>query len=446
VSRRFDVAVVGGGFAGMAAGVALARAGRRVVLLDRRHSLGGRVHSHRDAQTGDMIDNGPHLLMGCYHHTRRLLRALGTEGRVRFQPRLEMIMRDEVGEMPMRAVPLPADLGFAAGLLRMRGVGLGDVRRARRLLAAARMVRTDELDEMSCTHWLDDLGVTATLRRLLLTPICLAALNDAPERSSAGLFARVLRQAFSGRRGDSGLGFITGPHTSLFEQEIGPLLSSGGGERRTGVRVTRVLLRGEVAQGVVLIDGTQVLADHVIIAVPHRHVAPLFEEARRASHPVFRDLASLGASPIINIHLWLDRPVLDRPLIGLLGRRTQWIFALDHLWTNPGSPHRLVGVISGAHEDAEKSNDELVRQMRDDMGALFPEAEHADVFRSVVVKEREATISPAPGLLRRRPGPVSPWPNVWWAGDWTNTGLPSTIEGACQSGHAAAEAILRCAD
>ena len=123
---RFDAAVIGGGFAGMAAAVALSQAGRRVILLEMRRELGGRVHSHRDPGTGDVIDNGPHLLMGCYHHTRRLLRAIGTESRLRFQPRLELLMRDERGEIALRRARLPGAMVRSAS--RKTSIGRESIR------------------------------------------------------------------------------------------------------------------------------------------------------------------------------------------------------------------------------------------------------------------------------------------------------------------------------
>ncbi len=448
MSDRFDVAVVGGGIAGMAAAVALAEAGKRVALIERRPTLGGRVHSHADAKSGDIIDNGPHLLIGAYHHTRRLLRVLGTEGRVRFQSRLELVMRDARGEIALRRAPLPGDLALALGMARMRGVSWFDVWRTRRLLPAAREAcaeprRLAPLDAMTCAQWFDELGIPASVRRLMLDPICLAALNDTPERCSAALMARVLGRVFSGRARDSGLGFITGPHTGLFADALGPFLEKHGGALRLGATANRIAVTEDAADGVELSDGSRVGADHLIVAVAHHQVAALFDETTRGAQSVFDHLAALGAVPIVNVHLWLDRAVMDRPLVGLVDRPTQWVFALDHLWTEPRTPHRVVGVISGAHKAAAMDGDALAAQTLDDLRAVFPAAREAQVSRSVAIRERAATFSSAPGLLAKRPGAASPWRNVWWAGDWTATGLPSTLESAAQSGHAAAEAILR---
>lgn len=436
-----DVAVVGAGFAGMAAAVRLAEAGKRVALIEKRSTLGGRVHSHRDVKTGDVIDNGPHLFVGAYHHARRLLRALGTECEMMFQPRCDIRLRDEQGEIVFRHRALPGDLGLAAGFGGMRGVSLSDVWKSRRLLPAARNANMHALDNVTCEDWFQSLGVPRSVRRLFLDPVTIACVNDHPGKSSAALMARVLAQAFSGSPANGGLGFIRGPHSLLFEGVLERLLESKGGCILSGKRAEKVLFDQDRANGVELSDGSLISAADVIVAVPHRHVPSLLVESR-AQHRVVTDIASLGAVPIVNIHLWLDRPVVHHPLVGLVEKKTQWVFALDHIWKEPGSPNRIVGVISGASDEAMMSNDELVEQMMRDLRDVCPAAKGAEVRHALVIKERESTMAPAPGSLAKRPGSKSPWPNLWWAGDWTNTGLPSTIEGACQSGHEAAEELL----
>lgn len=440
MSTPFDAVVVGGGFAGIACAVHLARGGRRVALVERRPTLGGRVHSHRDQRTGDMLDNGPHLMVGGYHSTKRLLDLLGTARHVLFQPRLELAMRDECGEILFRRRSLPGALGLAAGLVRMRGITARDVWRTRRLLPAARMADPAALDAITCDEWFDRLGVPTPVRRVFLDPICTAALNDRPARASAALFANVLRRTFSGHGAD-GLGFVLGPHTLLFDGAVQPLVRAGGGEIITGRRAVQVLFDGETPVGVALADGREVRARHVVVAVPPRQVASLFAVSQRGSLDLGL-LEALGAAPIINTHLWLDRPVVDRPLVGLLDCLTQFVYGVDLIWSERARHHRVVGIISGPLDAAAKSNQDLIDQTLEDLRARFPAARGAQLVHAVVVREREATFLPRPGLLSRRPGARSPWRTLWWAGDWTATGFPSTIEGAVQSGHRAAQAVL----
>ncbi|MBN1475358.1 FAD-dependent oxidoreductase [Candidatus Sumerlaeota bacterium] len=439
-TSRFDVAVIGGGVAGIACAAELAEADQRVALIEQRPTLGGRVHSHRDSMTGDMIDNGPHLMVGGYFATRSLLRRLGTSSLVRFQPRLEIAMCDEDGETVFRHRRLPRELGLAAGLAGMRGISWRDVWRTRDLLRSARDESREKLDAMSCEVWFDRLGIPESVRRLFLNPICLSALNDVPARASAALFANVLARTFSDR-GTDGLGFITVPQTDLFEGAIQNLVEQAGGEVMLGKRAKQVLFHGERAVWVQFADGREITAQHVVVAVPHRAVPDLFDEQHRGALDS-GILESLGSAPIVNIHLWLNRPVLERPLLGLIGRPTQFVLGLDHIWTEPSRHHRVIGIISGPTGHAEKSHAELIDQMMEDLRACLPEAWGAEVVRSLVVKERAATFLPCPGLLMRRPGTRSPWPNVWWAGDWTASGFPATIEGAALSGSEAARAIL----
>ncbi len=443
MSEPFDAAVIGAGFAGIACAAGLAARGRRVALIERRPALGGRVHSHRDTATGDVIDNGPHVMVGAYRRTRALLRLLGTESRVRFQPRLALTVRSGEGDHRFRR-RLPRDLGLAAGLAGMRGISLREVWLTRGLLPSARNAGRSALDHQTCVEWFDALGIPGSVRRLFLDPICTAALNDTPARSSAALFAGVLRRAFewgSEVPGPDGLGFILGPHTVLFEGAIERLVAQGRGEVISGRGAERVVFTGEQASGVALADGREVRAKQVVVAVSHRHVPDLFDAAQRAS--VDQALIDeLGAAPIVSIHLWLDRPVMDGPLLGLVGCPTQFLYGVDAIWPQRSRHHRVVGIISGPTGDVAKSNDALAEQTLGDIRAMCPGAERVEAIHRVVVKEREATFLPKPGLLARRPGPATPWRNVWWAGDWTATGLPSTIEGACESGFAAARMIL----
>jgi squalene-associated FAD-dependent desaturase len=439
-SSRFDVAVIGGGVAGIACAAELADTGHRVALIEQRPTLGGRVHSHRDAMTGDMIDNGPHLMVGGYFATRHLLQRLGTASLVRFQPRLEIAMRDGDGESVFKHRRLPRDLGLAAGLAGMRGISWREVWRTRGLLRSARDESREALDAMTCEAWFDHLDIPVPVRRLFLNPICLSALNDVPARASAALFANVLARTFSDR-GTDGLGFITVPHIDLFDGPIQRLIEGAGGEVMVGRRASQVLFHGDRAVWVAFADGREISAQHVVVAVPHRAVPDLFDESHRSVLDLdFLD--SLGTAPIVNVHLWLDRPVLDRPLLGLVGRPTQFVLSLDHVWTESSRHHRVVGILSGPTGDAEKSYAALLDQVMEDLRALLPEARRAEAVHGIVVKERAATFLPRPGLLARRPGPRSPWPNVWWAGDWTASGFPSTIEGAVVSGGAAAQGIL----
>ncbi|MEW6271313.1 MAG: FAD-dependent oxidoreductase, partial [Thermodesulfobacteriota bacterium] len=163
-----------------------------------------------------------------------------------------------------------------------------------------------------------------------------------------------------------------------------------------------------------------------------------------AARAPWRDLEALGASPIVSVHLWYDRPVLDGEFAGLLGTTTQFAFDRTRLCGTrlPGSDadgsSQVSAVISAGHEEEGWENGRLASTVVADIAALFPAARGARVVRSVVVKEKHATISCTPAAERLRPGPETPLRNLFLAGDWTATDLPPTIEGAVRSGERAA--------
>jgi len=148
--------------------------------------------------------------------------------------------------------------------------------------------------------------------------------------------------------------------------------------------------------------------------------------------------ASMGSSPIVSVNLWLDRPVTDAAFIGLAGRTFQWIFDRSRILAEPSA--HLAMVSSGASAIVGLDNRTLVERARDDLASALPAARGAQVRRAIVVREKRATFSLAPGGPAR-PGAWTPVAGFFLAGDWTDTGLPATIEGAVASGHRAADLV-----
>jgi uncharacterized protein with NAD-binding domain and iron-sulfur cluster len=151
----------------------------------------------------------------------------------------------------------------------------------------------------------------------------------------------------------------------------------------------------------------------------------------------FRSLEGIGVAPIVSSHLWLDRPVMEEEFVGLLGTRTHWLFNRSRLvdgGRSAGGGQFVSAVISAGHEEATWTNERVLDQVLADMRALLPRAVEARLLRGRVVKEKAATISVTPAVERIRPDPVTPLANFFLAGDWTNTGLPPTIESAVMSG------------
>jgi hypothetical protein len=240
---------------------------------------------------------------------------------------------------------------------------------------------------------------------------------------------------FGGSRRDSAIGLPRVPLDALFAEPARQWLEARGSAVRCGTGATLATIGDRVA-GVDL-RGERVSAAAVVSAVPWfsfaalaRGVPALEETARRAS--------AMPASPIVTVNLWYDRTVTDTPFVGLPGRTFQWVFDKGRIFGETASHLSLVS--SGAEAVAAGSNDELIAIAGDEVAAALPAARQAVIRRGVVVRERRATFSLAPGQAAR-PGPRTTVSGLYLAGDWTDTALPATIEGAVASGHRAAALV-----
>jgi uncharacterized protein with NAD-binding domain and iron-sulfur cluster len=156
----------------------------------------------------------------------------------------------------------------------------------------------------------------------------------------------------------------------------------------------------------------------------------------------FRALSAFTGSPIVSVDLWLDRVVVDRLMLGLRDCEMEWVFDKGRLHGRAGAPQHLSFIVSAAYRSAPKANAELVAAATSALRRYFPAMAGASVTRSLVLREPQATFASTPALEALRPGPVTEVKGLFLAGDWTDTGLPATIEGAVRSGLRAADALV----
>lgn len=442
--------VIGGGFAGLTAGVALADAGWRVTVLERRNGLGGRARSFTDPATGDVVDNGQHVFVSCYDQTLRFLRRLGTADRIAFQDRLEVAFAAPgQGLSVLRTPRLPAPWHLGLGVLGLSHLSLADKLAMGRVLALARNPVSGtfgarrlekDLDQMTVDAWLAAAGQSPASRRGFWHPLAIAALNDDPARCSALGFVAVLTRMFGRGWQGSRLGLASVGLSDLYTTEAQRVITEAGGAVRFNTAVAAVEGDGRQATGVRLASGERLTADAYVATVPPSDLAKMLPESLRAQDPTLRQLGRFGASPIVSINLWLDQPVMEEPFIGLIGARAQWLFNRPRLIRQQPTTHVAL-VISAAEAFVDQSNEALIRMAWEDVQACLPSACGARVLKGQVVREREATIKTPAGSAALRPAPQTHWPNLFIAGDWTATGLPATIESAVSSGFAAAELL-----
>jgi squalene-associated FAD-dependent desaturase len=447
------VVVVGAGFAGLTAAIALQEKRHEVLLLERRGVLGGRATSFRDAASGEDVDNGTHLMVGAYTATLELLRRAGAEDLLLAQDDLRLDYVDDRGFTSLACPRLPAPLHLLAGLLRLRLPWR--VRwDALRLGLAVRFSGVPR--DLTLAEYFQATRQSAEARRLLWDPLATAILNETPERAAAVLFHRVYQEAFLAGHRASRLVFLRRGYGALHER-LAAYFAGRGGRLERRARAEAVLLDGDRVVGVRYAQGPatreeirageaastgQAPAEAVVVATPPQAVAGLLPETMRAVAP-FADLARLGSSPIVSIEVWLDQVVVEHLMLGLRDCEVEWVFDKGRLFGRQGPPQHLAFIVSAAHRTLGRPNAELVGAAVTALRRYFPAMARTSVERALILREPDATFASDPGSEALRPGAATPLAGLFLAGDWTATGLPATIEGAVRSGFSAAEVVER---
>lgn len=430
--------MIGGGFAGLAAATALADAGARVLVAEARPQLGGRASTHRDPRTGERIDNGQHVLAGCYDETLRFLRRVGSERALRWPSTLKVAMIDKDGRRhELSLPPFPSPLHLLAGVLAWRDLTW------RERLAILRIGPVLLRGPHDGTHetvreWLHRHGQPERLTELFWEPLALATLNQSIDHASAAPFLTVLSRMLGG---DASAATILLPSVMLHDLYVSPSEAFLAARHATVLagKPARVSFDGDrIAR--VTIGHDEYESRVVIVSVPWFALDDLFVNPPAALAPLIETARALESSPIVTVNVWFDRPVLDNDFMGLPDRAFQWAFDKERI-IGAGFSH-LSLVSSGAEAIVALDNDTLATRALDDLASGLPAVRRATVRHISIVRERRATFSLSP-RMPPRPPMTTAVDGLLLAGDWIDTGLPATIESAVVSGHRAAAAALQ---
>ena len=481
------VAVAGGGLAGLAAACALADSGFRVTLFEKRPFLGGRASSYEHPGTGEVVDNCQHVLFRVCTNLIEFYQRIGVADQIRWYDQMNFI---EPGGRTsvMKSSLLPAPMHTAPSFLQFPFLSAADkIAIARALVPLTLTVQRDT--GKSFQEWLDQHGQTKQAIERFWRPILISALSEELDRISISAAAQVVRESMKSTAARH-MGVPTVPLTDLYNAAGDYIRARGGvlhfrhpveGFEVVGSQVHLQLREQSPKESQEPgADGF----DYLVLALPFDALDRVLPDEPQSA-PLREQLSHFENSPITGIHLWFDRQITDLDHAVLLDRTIQWMFHKSRLQpmrtqaapktasiapavrnedereghdfsraektaTTEGASAPEGGsyielVVSSSKTLIDKSRTEIVDLVLAEVREFFPGARAANLVKSTVIKEVNATYSPRPGIDAHRPGPVTAWPRVFLAGDWTATGWPATMEGAVRSGYQAAEALARAA-
>ncbi len=438
-----DVLIIGGGLAGLAAGVQLSSSGHSILLIEQKPRLGGRTYSFIHPETGDEVDNGQHLMMGCYHSTLKYLQMIGRSGLVEVQQNLSIAFRKEnTAPTFLKTSMLPAPLNVLTGMLAFSALTFSE--RLSLLRVGIQLILkdpdTDEhLQSITVAQWLDELKQPEANKKVLWDVIAVGALNDSTEKISASLFVKVLKSAFFGSRLNSSMVIPKKGLSPVLIDGAEEFIKKNNGEVILNISIQTIDRKNGKIEQVILETGEVIKPKAVISAVPYFDLPRLFPVPEEVG---LRSLQSFVSSPILTVHLWFDAHFMQEQFAALLDSPFHWVFNKSVIYgrADKGLMY-LALVVSGAHDLVEKEKEELSALAQNELKRFYPAAAASRVIHALIIKEKRATFSPSVGIEQFRPGPSTSLGNLFLAGDWTDTKLPATIEGAVQSGFDAAKFV-----
>lgn len=419
--------IIGSGIAGLTAASILSSKKFQVTLLESSPKFGGRTYSFINSESGESIDNGQHILMGCYKESLEFIKLIGAENNFIYQKNLNINFLSEGGkEYSIHASSLPYPLNLLLAIFNYDVIELIDKFRLIGLMIKLPFISGKALENLSVLDWLQRENQNEKIRKAFWEILCVGALNTSLQKAAAKIFYDILiRIFFHGNFAST----IILPKYGLTESIIDPAIDfirKNGSNIFASETIKEIVIKNKQVIQIKSENNVYSDFDFVILAIP-------LHSLQKIINPETLDIKTkLTYSSILNIHIWLKENSFDEKFYGLINSSLHWIF-------NKGSNLNIV--ISDADKYSRRTNEEIIEMALIELEKYTP-INKADVIRYKIIREKRATFIPENNILDKRPNSKTKIKNLFLAGDWINTGLPSTIESAAKSGRNAAEMIL----
>ncbi len=441
------VTVIGAGVAGMSAACALADAGFRVKLVERRGYPGGRASSYLHPGVDEAIDNCQHVLFGCCTNLIGFYRRIGVADKIHWTSDMTMIepggRRSRLGPFVLGPLRLPAPLHGAPSLMGAKAFSLADKLAVGRAFGA--MMRSGSLESSteSLGDWLRKHRQTPGAMNRFWRLVIASALNADIENIAVHYAAKVIRELFLNSARAGAMGMSTVPLSELYAGAESFLIQRGS-SLHYNTNVELLEWDRNTAEWSITTRTGVLKSNYVVLALSFEAMGKLLPNMPRVdgATTLAKQVAKLQHWPICSVHLWFDREITELEHAVLLDREIHWMYNKGRLqpWRQlKGSYLELV--VSASRSFAALSREQAIEQSVRELAEFFPAVAAARLEKAALIKEMRATFGVPPEIDTARPDSMSPWPNCFLAGDWIDTGWPSTMESAARSGHMAAEAL-----
>ena len=457
MGKKSEVIIIGGGIAGVSSAIRLLDNGYRVNIIESRSFLGGRSFSFKDKLTGIDLDNGQHVITKACSNYLELSKRLGILNGWKQQDNFHLQVYDRFNKLGLlQSSPLPAPFHLAPSFFKYQHLNFREKISICAALYKAKRTNRDsrEFERLLFVDWLLRNKQTPRSIEFFWNLIVMPILNDRVQDVNTRMALMAIQEGLLKSKHNADIGYPIKNVPSMMAKSVSGYFAKQGSLLTLSTTVTGLKIRDGEIKAVELKNGVELDTQIVISAIPVDSLLKILPRRTR-SIPYFERLKGFQNAPIVNIHFWYDRKVMNTEFCVFVDGALQWVFnkndidpelssefnGVDSNITSNVGQHICIS-LSAAWEYIDQSKGDLIRKFMKEMALSFPVVRQSKVLKALVIKQRNATFRCVPGSGDIRPGSQTPYGNLFLAGDWTDTGWPSTMEGAVRSGYNAAQAII----